>query len=61
MKKLIKDIIRYLKNKEVLDSACGLGWCSYLISGFPKKLLSIDIDEPTIKLCKKLWKRAKGG
>ncbi|MEJ2294677.1 MAG: oligosaccharide flippase family protein [Candidatus Lokiarchaeota archaeon] len=47
--------INFIKNKIVLDSACGFGWGSYLISDYPKKLISIDRDIYVINICKKVW------
>ncbi|NVM04164.1 MAG: class I SAM-dependent methyltransferase [Candidatus Helarchaeota archaeon] len=51
--------IKYIKGKTILDSGCGLGWGSYLISPYPKKLISIDISEKAIAFAKKHWKDKK--
>jgi len=48
--------LKYLKNKTVLDCACGLGWGSFLISDYPKKLLSIDLNKNALEFAKKTWK-----
>lgn len=48
--------IKYIRDKITLDSGCGLGWGSYLISKFTKKLLSIDINENVIQFAKEHWK-----
>jgi len=51
--------IKYIKNKKVLDSGCGLGWGSYLISDFPKELFSIDINAKALKFAKEKWNSPK--
>lgn len=51
--------LKYIKNKNVLDTACGLGWGSYLISNYPKYLLSIDIDDKSLNFCQKKWQSNK--
>jgi len=47
--------IKYIKNKNVLDAGCGLGWGTYLISDYPKELIGIDIDEKSLKFAKEKW------
>ena len=51
--------IKYIKNKTVLDSACGLGWGSCLISEYPKEIISIDIDGGALNFARKHWKDKK--
>ena len=47
--------IKYIKDKEVLDTACGLGWGSYLISDIPKYIMSVDIDDNSLSFAKEQW------
>ncbi|MEA3489049.1 MAG: methyltransferase domain-containing protein [Candidatus Omnitrophota bacterium] len=49
----------HIRNKVVLDSGCGLGWGSYLICGYPEKLISIDIDAGSLDFAEKTWKDDK--
>jgi 2-polyprenyl-3-methyl-5-hydroxy-6-metoxy-1,4-benzoquinol methylase len=51
--------IKYVKNKRVLDTACGLGWGSYLISDYPQSLISVDIDDKSLNFARKKWKSNK--
>lgn len=51
--------IKYIKNKVVLDSGCGLGWGSYLISRYPKEIISIDIDRDALDFAQMHWKENK--
>ncbi|HII00168.1 TPA: class I SAM-dependent methyltransferase [Methanosarcinaceae archaeon] len=48
--------LKFVRNKLVLDTACGLGWGSYLISDYPKYLMSVDIDDKSLDFAKKQWK-----
>lgn len=47
--------IKYIKNKNILDTACGLGWGSYLISEYPNKIVAIDIDNKSLDFAKNHW------
>ena len=47
--------IKYIRNKVVLDCASGLGWGSFLISKYPKKLLSIDINSIALDFANAMW------
>jgi ubiquinone/menaquinone biosynthesis C-methylase UbiE len=40
--------IEYVRDKIVLDIACGEGYGSNLLSGYAKKVIGVDIDEATI-------------
>ena len=51
--------IKYIRNKAVLDCACGLGWGSFLISDSPRELLSIDLDKSAIDFSSSTWKSDK--
>jgi len=51
--------LKYVKNKSVLDTGCGLGWGGYLISGYPKILISVEIDNKSLDFAKKHWKSNK--
>lgn len=48
--------LKFIKDKHVLDTACGFGWGSYLIADYPKHLISIDIDEKSLNFAKTNWK-----
>lgn len=48
--------LKYVKNKSVLDTGCGLGWGSYLISDYPKILISVEIDNKSLDFAKRHWK-----
>lgn len=48
--------IKYIKDRTVLDSACGLGWGSYLISSYPKELVSVDINEKALDFARNAWR-----
>jgi len=51
--------LKHVKNKAVLDCACGLGWGSFLISGYVRELLSIDLDKHAIDFSSSTWKGRK--
>lgn len=46
-----KHIIKYTKNKQVLDIACGAGYGTYLIAkdGEAKSVIGVDIDKDAIR------------
>ena len=46
---------KFSKNKIVLDSCCGLGWGSYLVSTKARKVFSFDKDTKSINFAKKMW------
>ncbi len=48
--------LKYIKNKSVLDTACGFGWGSYLISNYAKKIAAVDINSKALAFAKKTWK-----
>ena len=48
---------KYVKNKNVLDFACGSGYGSDLLSRNAAKVLGADIDFETIEYCKTKYKR----
>ena len=41
--------LHFVKNKEVLDLACGEGYGSYILSKFTEYTVGIDFDEKIIK------------
>jgi len=45
----------FCKGKNVLDSCCGLGWGTYIISKFAKKVTAFDRSPEIIKFCKRTW------
>jgi 2-polyprenyl-3-methyl-5-hydroxy-6-metoxy-1,4-benzoquinol methylase len=51
--------LKYIKNKRVLDTACGLGWGSYLIADYTQHILSVDIDNESLDFARKKWKSNK--
>lgn len=51
--------IKKIKNKILLDAGCGLGWGSFLISNYAKKVIAIDIDSESIQFAKKVWNDKK--
>jgi 2-polyprenyl-3-methyl-5-hydroxy-6-metoxy-1,4-benzoquinol methylase len=51
--------LRYIRNKTVLDCASGLGWGSYLLSDYPSKLVSIDIDKKALDFSRQMWNDSK--
>lgn len=51
--------LKFIKDKSVLDTACGLGWGSYLISDYPRDLTSIDIDDKSLNFAIKHWESNK--
>jgi len=46
---------KFSKGKVVLDSCCGLGWGSYLVSVKAKRVFSFDKDTEAIKFAKRTW------
>lgn len=46
----------FCENRLVLDSCCGIGWGSAILSKYSKNVTSFDIDEKTIAFCKQFWK-----
>ncbi len=51
--------LKYLRNKTVLDCACGLGWGSFLISDHPQEILSIDLNREALDFANATWKGDK--
>lgn len=51
--------ISYIKNKCVLDAGCGMGWGSYLISDYPREIVSIDINKKAIEFAEEKWNDRK--
>lgn len=47
--------LKYIKNKSVLDTACGFGWGSYVISDYPKRIISVDINDKSLEFAKSNW------
>ena len=50
--------IELVKDKKVLDIACGEGYGTHLISRYAKKIIGVDIDENVIKDAKAKYKIA---
>ncbi len=46
----------FCNNKTVLDTCCGLGWGTYIISQYAKDVTAFDLESKTIEFCKKEWK-----
>ena len=51
--------IKYIRNRTVLDCACGLGWGSFLISDYPRELLSVDLDSKALDFANAAWQDDK--
>ncbi len=47
----------FCKTMDVLDTCCGTGWGSYIISKYAKKIDAYDISETQIEENKKEWKK----
>lgn len=45
----------FTKRKKVLDTCCGLGWGTYIVSNFAKEVVAFDIDPLVIDFCSKTW------
>lgn len=45
----------FCRGKNVLDSCCGLGWGTYLLSEYARSIRAFDIDNNIIQWCKKNW------
>ena len=52
-----KAVLPFVKNKKILDAACGVGYGSYILSKNGKQVYGIDIDEESIKYAKKNFNR----
>lgn len=46
----------FCENKIVLDSCCGIGWGSTILSKYSKKVTSFDIEKESIAFSKQFWK-----
>ncbi|HPS19454.1 MAG TPA: class I SAM-dependent methyltransferase [Candidatus Omnitrophota bacterium] len=46
----------YIKGKKVLDSGCGLGWGSYLISEDAASVLGVDNDKSSVEFASTHWR-----
>jgi len=46
----------FCKNSNVLDTCCGLGWGSYIISQYARQITAFDIAPEVIDFCQKNWK-----
>ncbi|MGA1794514.1 MAG: class I SAM-dependent methyltransferase [bacterium] len=51
--------IKYIKNKAVLDSGCGFGWGAFLISHYPREIVSIDRDQGALDFAVAHWRDKK--
>jgi 2-polyprenyl-3-methyl-5-hydroxy-6-metoxy-1,4-benzoquinol methylase len=45
----------FCKRKKVLDSCCGLGWGTYLLSQYADEVTAFDIDQDVFNFCRKTW------
>ncbi len=45
----------FCKGKKVLDSCCGLGWGTYIVSKYALLVDAFDIEDQSIKFCKENW------
>lgn len=46
---------QFCKGKAVLDTCSGLGWGTYIISQFAKRITAFDIEEKAIDFCRNTW------
>ncbi len=46
----------FCKGKKVLDSCCGLGWGTYLLSQYADEVTAFDIDQDVFNFCRKTWR-----
>lgn len=49
----------FCENKNVLDTCCGLGWGSFLLQNYAKKITAFDINEKLIEFNKIYWNTDK--
>lgn len=42
-------------NLNVIDTCCGLGWGTFIISKFAKNIVSVDLNSDAINFCKNYW------
>jgi 2-polyprenyl-3-methyl-5-hydroxy-6-metoxy-1,4-benzoquinol methylase len=45
----------YARDREVLDSCCGLGWGSFLVGSHAARVVGIDLDQASIEICRRQW------
>ncbi|WP_298368871.1 methyltransferase domain-containing protein [uncultured Lutibacter sp.] len=45
----------FCENKKVLDSCCGIGWGSTILSCYSKTVTSFDIEKEAIDFSKRFW------
>lgn len=45
----------FCNRKNVLDTCCGLGWGTYIISHFAKSVTAFDIEPDVINYCRRTW------
>jgi len=50
--------INYIKDKTVLDIACGIGYGTYYLSPYCKNITGVDNSDEAIKIAKKRYKRS---
>lgn len=46
----------FSKGKEVLDTCCGLGWGTKILSNYAREITAFDLDFRVIDFCKETWK-----
>jgi len=46
------------RGRTVLDSCCGLGWGSHLVSGVATRVVGVDLDAPSVAFCRDHWRDA---
>jgi ubiquinone/menaquinone biosynthesis C-methylase UbiE len=47
----------FSRGMTILDSCSGLGWGTYIVANYAKKIFAFDINPETISFCKKNWKK----
>lgn len=46
----------FCRNKRVLDSCCGLGWGTFLLSQYSHSILAFDSEPQAVGFCGQTWK-----
>ncbi len=46
----------FCRDLDVIDTCCGLGWGTYIISKFAKRVVSFDLNHDVIRFCQENWR-----
>lgn len=47
--------MHYGRGKTVLESCCGIGWGAYLLDSVTRRLVTVELDAPSLEIAKKVW------